>query len=119
MEKTRLVHKRVFLFLCSMILYNVTVNLEDSIHDEWLTWMVSEHIPDVLATGFFESYKLCRILEREEEGITYSVQYFCKDLVSYRHYRDQFASALQKKHTEKFLGKFVAFRTIMEVIHQQ
>jgi hypothetical protein len=34
-----------------MILYNVTVSVDPEIHDEWLAWMKSKHIPDVLATG--------------------------------------------------------------------
>ncbi|MEO8448027.1 MAG: DUF4286 family protein, partial [bacterium] len=28
-----------------MILYNVTVNVDDSVHDEWLEWMKTIHIP--------------------------------------------------------------------------
>ena len=33
-----------------MIIYNVTINIDASIHDEWLAW-IKEHIPQVLATG--------------------------------------------------------------------
>ena len=36
-----------------MVIYNVTVNIDDSAHDEWLIW-IKEHIPQVLATGKFE-----------------------------------------------------------------
>lgn len=52
-----------------MILYNVTVNIDDSVHDEWLEWMTTKHIPDVLATGLFEGNKIYKIEEPEaEEG---------------------------------------------------
>ena len=34
-----------------MIIYNVTSNIDESIHDEWLNWMRQEHIPQVLGTG--------------------------------------------------------------------
>ena len=36
-----------------MYIYNVTVSIEKSLADEWLTWMKTIHIPEVLATGYF------------------------------------------------------------------
>jgi hypothetical protein len=101
-----------------MIIYNVTVNVSDDIHDEWLAWMREKHIPDVLATGFFSEHKLMKILSRQadEEGFTYAVQYFCKNLNELDAYQKNFAPALQKEHTAKFEGKFAAFRTVMEIV---
>ena len=58
-----------------MIIYNVTVNIDESIHDEWLLW-IKEHIPQVLATGKFKEAKLTKVLVEEEMGgQTYSIQY--------------------------------------------
>ena len=34
-----------------MIIYNVTMNVESDIHDEWLNWMRNTHIPKYFATG--------------------------------------------------------------------
>ena len=48
-----------------MIIYNVTINVDDSVHDEWLTW-IKEHIPQVLATGKFSGAKLTKVLVEEE-----------------------------------------------------
>jgi len=36
-----------------MIMYNVTVMVEESLSNDWLDWMNQTHIPDVMATGFF------------------------------------------------------------------
>ena len=33
-----------------MIIYNVTINVEDSIHSDWILW-IKEHIREVLDTG--------------------------------------------------------------------
>lgn len=101
-----------------MIIYNVTVNIDHSVHDEWLQWMKEKHIPDVLATGCFLENKICKIHAESEGGISYSIQYLCKDMPTYELYRDKFAPALQKDHSEKYAGKFAAFRTILEVIYQ-
>ena len=100
-----------------MILYNVTVNIDDSVHDEWLEWMRSKHIPDVLSTGLFLESKLYRIrTENEEEENTYSIQYFLRSMDDYKIYQKEYAEKLQFEHTEKFKDKFVAFRTIMELV---
>lgn len=100
-----------------MILYNVTVNIDESVHDEWLEWMRSEHIPDVLSTGLFIESKLYRIrTENEEEENTYSIQYFLRSMDDYKIYQKEHAGKLQSEHTEKFKDKFVAFRTIMELV---
>ena len=99
------------------ILYNITIKVNLDIQLEWLQWMKEVHIPEVMSTGFFVEYKISRILEQDEsDGVTYAIQYLCSSLDDYETYRDRFAPALQLKHAERFKDKFVAFRTIMEVV---
>ena len=58
-----------------MIIYNVTVNVDDSVIEQWLVW-IKEHIPKVLATGKFTEAKLTKVLVEEQMGgQTYSIQY--------------------------------------------
>lgn len=38
-----------------MIIYNVTVNIEHNVHDEWLKFMKDEHIPDVMKNKLSET----------------------------------------------------------------
>ncbi|HFA50143.1 MAG TPA: DUF4286 family protein [Bacteroidetes bacterium] len=101
-----------------MIIYNVTVKVENSIQNEWLKWMEEKHIPAVMATGCFTKNKIMRLLEppADEQGTTYAVQYFCKDMETLQHYSKQHAPALQADHMERYKGKYVAFRTVMEVV---
>ena len=100
-----------------MILYNVTVNVDPSVHDEWLDWMKNKHIPDVLATGLFIENKIYKILsEHEQDGHSYSIQYFLKSLNDLEKYQKEFAPKLQMEHSEKYKDKFVAFRTVMELV---
>ncbi|MBX7093671.1 MAG: DUF4286 family protein [Flavobacteriales bacterium] len=100
-----------------MILYNVTVNIDHDVEQEWLKWMKEVHIPDVLRTGMFIENKICKILAESEGGTSYSVQYLCKDMPTFQQYEETFAPALRAEHTEKYKGKFVAFRTLLEVVH--
>lgn len=100
-----------------MIIYNVTVNIDPAIHEEWLNWMLTKHIPDVMATGCFLENKVLKLMkETENEGYTYAFQYLCKSLDELEHYKKNFAPQLQTDHTTRYKDRFVAFRTILEVI---
>jgi hypothetical protein len=99
-----------------MIIYNVTINIEDDIKNEWIEWMKEVHIPDVMATNLFTEFRFCRVMVNEESGSTYSIQYSCKDMITFENYRDNYAPALQQEHLNKFGGKFVAFRTLLEQV---
>lgn len=102
-----------------MILYNVTVNIDHLSHDKWLKWMKEEHIPDVLATGLFFDGKLSRIMAEEEGGKSYSIQYLAKSMEDYERYQTEHAPRLQSEHEKHFGGKFVAFRTLLNVVHHE
>ncbi|MGE0567830.1 MAG: DUF4286 family protein [Bacteroidia bacterium] len=99
-----------------MFIYNVTVNISNDVHDEWLNWMKKVHIPDVLNTGCFVENQIVKVLKVEDEGTTYSLQYKFTDMDILEKYQTQFAPKLQAEHNSKYKDKFVAFRTILEII---
>lgn len=99
-----------------MIIYNVTVNIDNSVHDEWLEWMKSKHIPDVVGTGCFTEGKIFRILVNEESGISYSVQYSAASMDDVNRYLKEHAEALRNDALRLYKDKFVAFRTLLEHI---
>jgi hypothetical protein len=101
-----------------MILYNVTISIDPNIHEDWINWMKSVHIPEVLNTCCFSEARLSRVNGEEEGGLTFSIMYFATSQELYDKYQQEFAPALQKKHLEKFSGKFAAFRTILNVIEE-
>ena len=102
-----------------MILYNITINIDYDCHLKWLKWMKDKHIPDVLNTGLFLNAKICRIHAEEQGGLSYSVQYLLKNKSDYENYQKSHAQRLQKEHNTKFGGKFVAFRTLLEVVYEK
>lgn len=101
-----------------MIVYNVTINIEDDVNTEWVKWMRETHIPEVMRTGLFLSYTFNRLLTRQhdETGTTYVIQYLARNMADYEAYQDKHAPALQQETRRLFEGKFVAFRTIMETV---
>jgi hypothetical protein len=100
-----------------MIIYNVTIKVNSDTADAWVSWMKTEHMTDLLDTGLFVDCRLCRLLEQDEgEGITFIAQYFCNSMTEYNNYIDHHAEGMRNKGFKLFGGKFVAFRTVMEVI---
>nr|AOE05783.1 conserved hypothetical protein [uncultured bacterium]CCG00780.1 conserved hypothetical protein [uncultured Flavobacteriia bacterium] len=102
-----------------MIIYNVTVNVDDSVHEDWLYWMRNEHIPEILATGKFLKALMTKVLVEEEMGgKTYSVQYTAKSKDSLTRYYKEDAPRLRQA-AARFGDKIVAFRTELEIVSEQ
>ena len=100
------------------IIYNVTIKVDDDIAGAWLQWMLSEHIPDVLESNCFYDYRLVRLIEVDDtEGPTYAVQYFARSKEDYNRYITQHAGVLRQKSINKWGNKFIAFRSVMEIVH--
>lgn len=99
-----------------MIVYNVTVNIDDSVHEEWLDWMKNKHIPDVVSTGCFTQGRIYRIMVQEQQGVSYSIQYTAVSMEEIQRYMKNFAPDLQREHTAKYKDKFTAFRTLLEEV---
>lgn len=102
-----------------MYIYNVTTNIDEAAHDQWLKWMRETHIPDVLATGKFLNAKMCKVLiEEEMGGYTYSVQFTVTDKETLQKYYAEDADKLRTEASKLFSGKFVSFRTELEIISE-
>lgn len=99
-----------------MIIYNVTINIDDDVHDEWIQWMKSKHIPDVVATGCFSSGTMFKLLVDEHSGTSYSVQYRAPNMEAINRYLENFAQQMRGDAEKNFGGKFTAFRTLLEEI---
>lgn len=99
-----------------MYIYNVTVNVEEEIHNEWLRWMQEEHIPTMLGTGKFVKALMTRVLiEEEMGGITYSVQYTAETREQIRRFHQEDAKGLREKGS-RFKGHYATFSTELEII---
>lgn len=101
-----------------MILYNVTVSIDESIHIEWLEWMKSKHIPDVMETGCFREARISRVHGEEEGGFTFAITYVSPSQEVLDVYQQKHAPSLQQEHNEKFSGKVAAFRTLLTILEE-
>ncbi len=99
------------------VIYNVTIKVEASIAADWLAWLKQEHIPEVLATGCFTGQRIVRLLEVDDsEGPTYAIQYEAPSKADYNRYIELHAAGLRDKSFAKWGNRFIAFRSVMEVV---
>jgi len=100
-----------------MIIYNVTIKVDESIAQHWLQWLLNEHIPDVMHTSCFVDYKVVRLLEvDDDDGPTYAIQYYAKSKSDYNRFIEMYAATLGQLSFEKWGERFIAFKSVMEVV---
>jgi hypothetical protein len=101
-----------------MILYNVTMNIDESVHEDWLNWMRTVHIPDVMNTGLFLESRISRVRAEEQGGLTYAITYVANSMDDMERYQKEHAPRLQQEHSARYNGKFIAFRTLLELVEE-
>lgn len=105
------------LYLCAMLLYNVTIGIDREIEKEWLVWMKTEYIPAIMETGMFVDYKIYKILHDEQEPtVSYSVQYFAETLEDVSQYLEKHEPVLGETLRLRFQDRHVAFRTLLDEV---
>lgn len=103
-----------------MIIYNVTIKVDESIAVDWLQWLQHEHIPDVMETNCFTDHRVVRLLEVDDsEGPTYAVQYTAQSKADYNRYISLHAAEMRQRSIEKWGNRFIAFRSVMQVVEEK
>jgi len=101
-----------------MYIYNVTINIDELIHNEWLVW-IQTHIEKVLATGCFLSAKMTQVLiEEEMGGYTYSIQFTAPSRDDLDEYYNTYADELRNEAFKKFGDKMLTFRTELKLVQE-
>ena len=99
-----------------MILYNITVIIDEGIETEWLKWINETFIPEALSSNLLVSSRVLKVLDSPNEGITYCLQFISDSIENYNEFKDIHAPALLNSHALKFENQFVFFSTIMEFV---
>lgn len=101
-----------------MIIFSETISLDKGIENDWLTWMKSTHIPKVLATKLFSSFKILKLLDPivDDQMVTYNLQFSCESVAIYRTYQRKFAIELNEAQHKRYGNRFVSFKTLLEQV---
>ncbi len=101
-----------------MIVYNVTIKVNELIKEEWLTWLKKEHIPEIIATGCFEQAVILSLLEVDDaEGPTFTIQYQAPSKAMYNLYIENFSAKMKQKSFDRWGDNFIAFRSVMQIVN--
>ena len=101
-----------------MVLYNLTIAVEPLQTPEWLDYMRGVHIPQIMNTGCFIHFKICRIPSRNGEENTFAVQYVAPSPAHFERYEQEFAAELRKDYANRFGQSTGIFRTLLEILDE-
>jgi hypothetical protein len=99
-----------------MIVYNETLIVEEAIYDEWLNYMKETHIPGIMATGYFNSYKILTVIDSPNEGVTTCIQYNTDSEEKFAKFYNQHLHGFHASHNALYENRFVLYSTLMETI---
>ena len=99
-----------------MVLYNLTIIIEENIDLEWRNWIRSTFIPKISDTSLFISHRILKVLNSPNEGITYCIQFVAETAAQYDEFVSVHATAIMELHTQQFSNRCVSFSTLMEYV---
>lgn len=100
-----------------MILYNITVIVEDSILADWMSWITPNFISPIEQSGMLSGNKMYKVLGSPNEGVTICIQFQARSMESFQQFKQQIEPALMASHGERFQSKALAFTSLMEQIN--
>ncbi|MDI9818156.1 MULTISPECIES: DUF4286 family protein [unclassified Legionella] len=98
-----------------MLIYEVNLEINSAIFDDYLAWL-GPHIQEILK---YEGFVKADLLFNHdiEEGIRkITVAYYLQDEDSYHHYLDHHAVKMRADAGKWFNGQFKATRRLLEVV---
>lgn len=97
-----------------MIIYHVLCTVPDDIAEEWRSWMLGEHIADVMNTEMFSAYNLFEVVKPVlDTAKQFCIQYNAHSIEHYERYRMDFAPVLQLAHKAKYGDSITVERMVM------
>jgi len=101
-----------------MIIYNITTLVSWPVHEDWREWLMNEYLPQLMATQLFSHFRIVRLLEvSEDEGPTYAVQLYLKNISDFNSYREKHLRKFQQKEKDAWGDYATSFASLMEVIN--
>ena len=98
-----------------MIIYNVTINVHESIHAQWKEWLTTAYIPFHLSTKLFTKARVVKVLvDSSMEGETYSVQFECPSREMLTTFYNDHADIIQQESLRLYGELMLTFKTELQ-----
>lgn len=97
-----------------MIIYNTSYLIDESMKEEFCSWMKDKFIPLLKETGTFPSCYFCKVMvATEDSGLTYSLQLLFKNQDTFNKYRTSFEPRTKAVFTAKYGTKVMSFSSVL------
>lgn len=96
-----------------MYLFNITLLVEEEIHNEIKTWILEEFFPEIKRNNIFQSQALLKVMNSPNEGVTYSLQFLADNESQIAVFQKEFFISLQEKAQGEYAGKLHFFDSIL------
>lgn len=98
-----------------MFVYNLTVNIESDVEEDWKNWIKNDYIQKVLGSGYFSEVRMFRLIQDPKvEGNTYSIQFLTDSIQKIEQFLETEAPTLAAEHQLRYKNKHVAYRTVLQ-----
>jgi hypothetical protein len=98
-----------------MIIYEVNIEVEPSVVEEYRAWL-DQHIEEILLIDGFD-YAIWSV-DVEGEGTRFVVHYYLRDRASLDRYLEEHAPRLREDGVQRFGARFSARRRVMEIVRE-
>jgi len=99
-----------------MLLFNVTVIIEEGSATDWLQWVQESHIPQLMDKECFVSHRLLKIVDSPNEGLSYCIQFIAEDEARHQTFLDLHEQLFIAEMYNRYPNKLVTFSTLMEFV---
>lgn len=101
-----------------MFIYNITMNVEAAVHNQWYAWVNESFIPEMLSTKKFSKAIVTEVLhDQSQTGQTYSVQFFVPTETHLAAYKQHYAAKIEAK-ISLFNAQVVSFSSVLKILEE-
>lgn len=94
---------------------NLTVNVDNAYTLPWITWAREDFFPFLKQWPFVQDIVFTRVISREEDGNTYSIQVVLTNQQGVAYFERDCMSYFNNMASNQFSGKIVFFKTLLEL----
>jgi hypothetical protein len=100
-----------------MILYNITFHVELGVLADFKEYLIEEHLPFISDQSDILEHKFLKLLNVDEsKAMTYTLQYFLKDIGTYNQHIVVVDRKLKKDIFEQYGEQVLYFCSVLEKI---
>ncbi|MFT4898507.1 MAG: hypothetical protein ACI9U0_000290 [Flavobacteriales bacterium] len=97
-----------------MITLSITTAVDESIENDWLDYMKTDHISLLMKTELFKDFRLVRIIPGQGVDLSYNLQLRLEGHKELNEFRSQHEATFVNLEGKRFGGKYAVFHSVLE-----